>query len=217
MKRWPLMVLAFVVSMSPISARAAPPVDEAEPAWPKLGASLLAGFAVPICSGDPASCAGTALGPSVQGRFMFAPWPRWAFGIVGELGRVSAMSSFFDMRNGAVHEETYAVTTGFVGLAAQFVLLPRLTLSPVASIAIGASYQSQPTVTISCSNGPLPTGELALGERVRLTRSVSLVGLASISGGGGLGCGISDATATPIVAWGFAFRAGATFDLPLGD
>ncbi len=217
MKRWPLMALALLVLMPPASARAAPAVDAAELDWPKLSASLLAGFAVPICSGDSASCAGTSLGPSVQGRFMFVPGPRWAFGIIGELGRVSATSSFFDMRNGAVHNETYALTTGFVGLATQFVLLPRLPTSPVASVALGASFQSQPAATISCTHGPLPTGELALGERLRLTRSVSLVGLASVSGGGGLNCGVADATATPIVAWGFAFRAGATFDLPFGD
>jgi hypothetical protein len=212
MKRWPLSVAVVLVATSFVAASARATGFEAEPAPPKLGLSIVAGIVRPLCGGSSDDCAGrVSLAPSVQGRLLFAPTARWAFGIVGELSQFHPSTTSF---NGA--PQTYTITTRFAGVAAQFVLLPNILASPVASVALGVAGQSRTGSTISCNDGFLPTTELAVGERVRLNRAVSLLGLASMSWGHRRDCFISDAEATPFVAWGIAVRAGATFDLPLG-
>jgi hypothetical protein len=211
MKRAPLTVAVLVAATTSFAARARATGFEVGPAPPKLGLSILAGIVRPLCGGFSDDCTGRAsLAPSVQGRFLFAPTARWAFGIVGELSR------FHPSGGNSGHPETYSITTGFAGFAAQFVLLPNLLASPVASVALGVAGQSQTGTTITCTDGLVATTELAVGERVRLDRAVSLLGLVSASWGKRRDCFISDAEATPFVAWGIAVRAGATFELPLG-
>jgi hypothetical protein len=211
MNRWRPTVAVVLAAMTFVAASARASGFEAEPAPPKLGLSILAGIVRPVCGGHSDDCTGrVSLAPSVQGRFLFAPTARWAFGLVGELSR------FHPSGGNSGHPETYSITTGFAGFAAQLVLLPNVLASPVASVALGVAGQSRTGTTISCSDGLVATGELAVGERVRLNRSVSLLGLASAAWGRRRDCNISDAEATPFVAWAIAVRAGATFDLSLG-
>jgi hypothetical protein len=216
MKSWSLAAVALLVVMRPASARAEAPIAETELFRPKLGLSVLAGLAVPLCGGQQGECAGTsAVGPSLQGRFLYAPTPRWAFGIVGELTQFHWASNAVDMRDGSLTPVSSDLTAGFVGASSELILLPNSVASPVAAAALGVSVQSQTGSFFNCNDGFVPTGQLALGERIRLNRSVSLVGMASASAGLRNGCGISDGVAVPFVGRIFTFRAGATFDLPI--
>jgi hypothetical protein len=195
--------------------------DEVGPmafAGPMVSSTVLVGLAFPSCDGQPDSCKGS-LGPapSIEGLVLYEPTETWAFGLVGQLARLHWEGTYVGMTDGATHAVDSELLSGFAGLAARFVMLPRWSVTPVFELALGSAFQTQTGSNFGCNDGVIPTGQIAAGGRARVTSSLSLFAMASASGGIKGGCGASDGPpATPFVGWGFGFHAGAAFDIMLG-
>jgi hypothetical protein len=192
-----------------------------ELAAPAVGVTLLAGLAAPTCSsGQAESCAaGLDAGPSVQALVLFRPSESWSVGVVGQLARAHWRATYLGMVDGAPHDVQADLTTGFVGLAARVVLLPTRVVSPVVQLALASAFQTQTGSNFGCNDGLMPTGQLALGGRARVSPSFALFALASASGGVKLAgdCAVSDGPpATPFAGWGYGLHVGASFDLAVG-
>jgi hypothetical protein len=188
------------------------------PPDPRIGFAVLAGLALPACNGQTGSCDGS-LGPagSLQGLVLYEPSATWAFGLAGQLTRLHWQGTYVGMGDGATHAVDSDLTTGFVGLTARFIPLPAWSITPVFQLALGSAFQAQTGSNFGCNDGVIPTGQLALGGRARVSSSVSVFAMASASSGIKGGCVVSDGPpVTPFVAWGYGFHIGAAFDVPLG-
>jgi hypothetical protein len=109
------------------------------------------------------------------------------------------------------------ITTGLLGVAARYTILPDLVVSPIVELAVGSAFQSQTGSNFNCSSGWFPGAELAVGARVRVAPWASLLATAGATTAIRVtDCGISDgAPATPFLASGYGLHAGLSFDLGL--
>jgi hypothetical protein len=199
------------------------PRDGAEkpaPAVPNIDFTMLAGLALPTCSGQAEACSGSlGVGPSVQALVLFQPMQSWEIGVVGQLSRSDWRGSYVGMTDGAPHGVESELTTGFLGLASRIVFLPGSAVSPVIQLALASAFQTQTGSNFGCNDGLAPTGQLGLGGKARVSPSFAVFAIASASGGVKLkgDCLASDGPpATPFAAWGFGLHFGASFDVPLG-
>lgn len=184
-------------------------------AVPNLGFTLLAGLALPAC-GDSRGCYGAfGTAPSLQALILYEPTEIWAFGIVGQVERIHWEATEYSMLDGTPYRAESDVTGGFAGLAARFVPLPALFLTPVVQLSLGWAFQ-QMGQPYGCSYGARPAAQLALGGRARVSSSVLVFAMASARAAVADGCAVSDAPNTPLAAWGLGFHAGAAFDVALG-
>src|SRR5580704_3093637 len=72
----------------PESARDGAEHEAGAAAVPNVGFTMLAGVALPTCTGQAESCAGSlGAGPSLQALVLFRPTRTWSFGVVGQLAR----------------------------------------------------------------------------------------------------------------------------------
>lgn len=220
MRAMAALALAVVFAAWPARAVGNPPVGDQR--WggegPTLGLTLLGGLAVPLCR-DQLGCSGSlAAGPSLEGLILYAPSDAWCFGLVAEVRRGHWHDTYQGMVEGG---KTYAVdsdlTSGFAGVAARYVALPALRVAPVIQVAIGSGFQMQTGNNFHCTNGVMPTGQIAVGGRARASKLISIFALASASSGFTLSnCGVSDGpAATPFAGWGVGLQAGAAVDVPL--
>jgi hypothetical protein len=182
---------------------------------------MLAGLALPTCSGLAEACAGSlGVGPSVQALVLFRPLQMWEIGVVGQLSRSHWHGSYLGMTDGAPRGVESELTTGFLGLASRVVFLPSRAVSPVIQLALASAFQTQTGSNFSCNDGLAPTGQLGLGGKARVSPSFAVFAIASASAGVKLagGCSTSDGPpVTPFAAWGFGLHFGASFDVPLGS
>jgi hypothetical protein len=203
----------------PTPERAGSDVRPEGPAAQSVGFTLLAGLALPVCTGQSGSCDGSpGAAPSLEALVLYEPNGRWAFGVVGQLARVHWRQTYLGMVAGAPPGIVESdLTSGFAGLAARFTPLPTRVVTPIIQLAVGSAFQMQTGSNFDCNGGVIPTGQLELGGRARVTSSFSLFAVASASGGIKGGCGVDDgAPATPFVGWGYGLRAGASFDITVG-
>jgi hypothetical protein len=212
---------------APAWSAAATPADSARdgaekpaPAVPSVDFTMLAGLALPTCSGQAEACSGSlGVGPSMQALVLFQPMQTWSIGVVGQLSRSHWQGSFIGMTDGAPHGVASELTTGFLGLASRIVFLPGSAVSPVMQLALASAFQTQTGSNFNCNDGLAPTGQLGLGAKARVSRSFAVFAIASASAGVKLAgdCVASDGPpTTPFAAWGFGLHFGASFDVPLG-
>ena len=216
-------LLVVMLSEAPQLALAAnPPLEPTGPGLhagarplPRVGFTLLAGLGLPACGGMQ-SCYGTfGTAPSLQALVLYQPHPSWAFGLLGQIERIHWEATERSMLDGTQYRVESDVTSGFAGLAARVVPLPELFLTPVVQVAVGWAFQERGE-PYGCHHGARPAAQLAVGGRARVSSSTSVFVLASARLAADGGCVVFDAPSTPLAAWGFAFHAGASFDLPLG-
>jgi hypothetical protein len=211
------------------SANAAPPpvANERpgaplEPAFaPRLSFGLSAGALLPSCDGQPEACAARLpVSPSFTGLVLLEPSRAWAFGLMQGVTRVSWQTLIPSPSGNPAPTRTLdaELTTVFVAVVARVTLLPARGVAPIIQAALGDAFQSETGGFVSCDFKFNPTGQLALGARMRLAPSWSVFALASATGGlrGGACAVVDGPPATPFAAWGYGLQVGAAFDLALG-
>lgn len=178
---------------------------------------LLGGLAVPLCRNQQGCDGELSNGPSLGGLVLLGPNDRWAFGLAAQVSRLHWSEAYLGMSDGMTHWIDLDLTTGFAGVAASYNGLPERRVAPVVQAAVGTGFQIQSGTNFHCNDGFIPTGQLAVGARMRTSASFSLVGLASATWGfKESDCGVSDGPGTtPFAGWGFGFHLGAAFDLIL--
>jgi hypothetical protein len=218
-----LALLVVVLGVPPGGAYAASPAPEPTEtvlrsetrAMPSLGLTLLAGLALPACKGSYPCYGAFGTAPSLQALILYQPNESWAFGLVGQVERIHWEATEHSMIDGTPYRAESDVTWGFAGLAARFVPLPAIFLTPVVQLAVGWTFQ-QMGQPYGCSHGARPAAQLAVGGRARVSSSAFVFAMASARGAVTDGCLVFDAPNTPLAAWGFGFHAGAAFDIALG-
>jgi hypothetical protein len=169
---------------------------------------------VPACGGS-RSCYGTfGPAPSLQALVLYQPHPSWAFGLVGQIERIHWEATEQSMLNGAPYRVESNVTAGFAGLAGRFVPSPERFLTPVVQVALGWGFQGK-GFPYDCERTS-PAAQIAVGGRARVSSSAFVFAMASARGEANDGCVVFDAPSLPLATWGFAFHAGASFDVALG-
>jgi hypothetical protein len=210
------LVSALLLAGAPRQATAGDGGEEHPAGGPSIGFTLLAGVALPTCTGQPAGCAGLGPAPSVQGLVLFQPNRAVAMGVVGQLSRLRWRGSYVGQIDGQTSGVESDLTNVFAGLAVRFAFLPEHVVTPVLQLAAGFALQEQTGSNFNCNGGPIPASQLGVGASARLAPSVSLFALASASIGFTDFCEVIDGPpATPFAGWGYAFHAGASFDVAL--
>jgi hypothetical protein len=205
---------AIVLATLGALAGRASAVDE-----PTLGVAALGGLVWPSCQGQNGDCGGSvSLAPAAQLLLLYQPDRAWAFGLAGQVAHTTWRSTYVGMTDGALHDVSEELTTGFFGVTARYAFLAAHAVTPLVQVAGGSAFQGQSGSNLNCNDKVAPTGEVEVGGLARVSSSLSLYALASASGGVRLGgCGASDGPpVTPFAGWGVGLHLGAAYDLPLG-
>jgi len=177
----------------------------------------MGGLAFPGCSGQPEACAGsTEPGPSLRALVLYQG-RRFGVGVLGRVERLhwSARYTPYVAPPAPMGTVDSNLTTGLIGFAGRYTMLPDAVVSPVLELAFGAAFQTQSGSNFTCSTGLSPGAEAALGARARFAKWGSVFALASAHAGiPSSACGVSDgAPATPFVGNGLGLHAGLAFDV----
>jgi hypothetical protein len=214
-----LATLGTSAAAAPSGTDEPPKVSATETSFaPRLDLALLGGVVLPTC-GTQDECPGSlSAAPSIRALALYQANATWAFGLAGSLARPTWRASYIGMVDGASHDVSSTLTTGFFGVTTRIVVLPGRALTPVVQAAFGTAFQSQTGTFLSCNDRVIPTAELGVGGLARVSPSLTVYGLASASDGVKLtSCAVSDGPpATPFGGWGVGFHLGAALELPLG-